>query len=117
MPTAPGCFQRARVRAQAENASRGAVMSVGRNRVTPVRRIASAAWSSSVVETAGRLKSTPAKPFTCRSKSPGNSILISLTPRGHGPERLLDVVQHRQRAVDGDLEVALAHLGGRLARV
>src|SRR2546422_957591 len=123
MPMLAGCFQRAITRAHVTKSSSGAVMSVGRKRVTPVRRIASAAWSSSAVPTPGRLKSTPAKPFTWRSKSPGNSILmtrlpsVAALPRRHRPEGLLDVVEHGQRAVDRDLQIALAHLGRRLSRV
>ena len=48
-----------------------AVMMVGRQVVTPVLRIAARAWSiAAEVRLGPALKSTPAKPFTCRSTNP-----------------------------------------------
>src|SRR6516225_2693229 len=72
IPAMAGCRSRSTFPAHAEKDSGDEVMSVGRNRVTPVaRRAAMALWSSdSVVR--GWLKSTPANPFTCKSKKPGN---------------------------------------------
>ena len=75
IPAIAGWDVRAIVRAQAENVSSDEVMSVGRKRVTPVFPIAATASSMRSEVSAGSPKSTPAKPFTCRSKRPGSSTV------------------------------------------
>src|SRR5215831_10214136 len=80
MPAMAGSSYAATDLAHFENVSNEEVMSAGRNLVTPVdlrARIACRHWSG---VQPGVLKSTPAKPLTCRSKKPGNSTLISWSP-------------------------------------
>ena len=58
-------------RSKAISSSRPLVINVGRQRVTPVDNIADKAWSKRSAVRPGALKSTPAKPLTWMSKSPG----------------------------------------------
>src|SRR5262245_57919905 len=77
MPTIAGSENLRMDRTQLENRSSEDVMRVGRNLVTPVALSASVACFNWSAVQPGVLKSTPAKPLTCKSKKPGNSILIS----------------------------------------
>jgi hypothetical protein len=73
MPAIAGVVICASTRALAENRSNDDVMSVGRQRVTPVARIRTSASATRSAVRSGALKSIPPKPFTCRSNSPGIS--------------------------------------------
>src|SRR4051812_42774593 len=79
-----GSGQSASVRAQAANRSRGAVINVGKKRVTPVVRKAAMASAISPAPMRGSLKSTPANPLTCRSKKPESATCMSLLERHLG---------------------------------
>jgi hypothetical protein len=63
-----------RARAMAESVPSmfftGAVITTGRNCVTPLRHMACVARTRSSTATSGRLKSTPANPLTCMSRKP-----------------------------------------------
>src|SRR6266571_8707171 len=97
------------VRAQRAKSSKDEVMSVGRQRVTPVSRRASRARAAASAVVAGSLKSTPAKPLTCRSKKPGARTRTALpsdladapqlADQGHG-RRLRGQVGRRARDED-----------------
>src|SRR5262249_16396058 len=76
MPTMAGSENLRMDRAQLENRSSEEVMRVGRYLVTPVALSASVARFTWSAVQPGVLKSTPAKPLTCKSKKPRNSILI-----------------------------------------
>src|SRR5947207_15807846 len=71
-PAMPAASLEAIVLAHAANTSSDDEINVGRNDVTPVACIAMAARPTSAGVVAGSLKSTPAKPLTCRSHSPAD---------------------------------------------
>ena len=72
MPAIAGPVADSRPRAQALKRSSDDVITVGRNRVTPVARSAAAARATSSAVRPGELKSTPAKPLTWMSTKAGN---------------------------------------------
>ena len=107
--------ERASSRAFRANASSGPVMSVGRQRVTPVRRSWPTASRSASGWRSGALKSTPAKPLTCRSKKPGKVYLI--LDRSRAPRRVSPAAAATRRGIEIDggarmlLEDRRRHLG------
>src|SRR5712691_2169569 len=77
IPATAALVVRARTGALPANCAKDDVMSVGRQRVTPVARIRSSASTARSASRSGALKSIPPKPFTWRSNSPGSSILMT----------------------------------------
>jgi hypothetical protein len=75
MPAIAGWRAVRTVCAERAKASVDDVMSVGRNRVTPVFSSAATTSSTRSDVSAASPKSTPANPFTWRSTSPGNSTV------------------------------------------
>ena len=88
----------------ASSSSGWAVMSVGRQVVTPVASIASSAWSISAGVIVAVLKSMPAKPLTWRSTRPGEVSMAALSAPAQ---------QRGGRRIDEDHGLSCASAGSR----